>query len=137
MSKKVYDLKELSIVILAKMTFIKQPTCYKCGKYESKSIPGAFFAEKIPSTDRNVYRLVTKNKYYDDSPEDNLRKGSQFIIKEYDAGVVFELPILTTGKSNMSVAQLRKIERVWAQKGCITFNGIVDENKNLLKHEQE
>lgn len=132
MINKIYDLKELSIVILAKMTFIKQPTCYKYGKYESKSMPGAYFAEKISTPDKNVYNFVTKNKYCDDNPQDNLRKGAQYVIKAYDAGVVFALPITLTGESKMSNTQLRKIEKAWKQQGCINFDDIAEANKNQL-----
>ena len=128
MKEKVYDLKNLSIVLLAKMTYVKKPTAYKYGRYESSSMPGAFFAEKIEGVTKNVYNLVTKKQYVNDNPQYTLRKGAKYVVREYDAGLLFALPILITNESKMNISQLRKIEEVWLSKGYINFDAIEKDN---------
>lgn len=126
---KLYDLKDLTIVILAKMTQVIKPSSEQFGHYKSKSLKGAFFARKVHQIQKTqIYHVITKDKYYNDSPEENLNKGAKYILKKFDAGVVFAKPIEEKGKSKLTITQLRALEKVFNKKGYVTFDAVCPEN---------
>ncbi len=131
--RKLYDLKDLKIVILAKMTEVIKPTSSQLGHYKSKTIKGAYFAkqtEQAPCS--TIYEVITKKQSFYDNPERDANKGAKYILKKYDAYNVFAKPIQEKGKSKLNITQLRALEKVFRKKGYVKFDKIslVQENKD-------